>query len=282
MSATTDLDFAQLTQNAKKQARTLLDTGNNRLWLIAAIVLWVATAGAIFSLGSSLVYAADASIMTEQPSTFAMLMTLAAYGLMLVLALLVLVPMTGGVVCLAGRIFERRDVDGKDLFLAYSSLGQYWKCTKLGAYILVQPVLALLVAVLTGLVAPSLLLEGLTEETATSVWVSLAVIGMMLLGICLAALVLYWCRNSFVCTVLMARGMTLKEAKARMRKLCRNCRYRTLGYRASFAGWAVLAILSVGASAVIDTLPYALLCNQLVCDALILQENKNQKLKYKP
>ena len=43
----------------------------------------------------------------------------------------------------------------------------------------------------------------------------------------------------------------------------------------SFFGWAALGVATVFVSTVVDTVPYLLLCNQMLCDALKSQEIQN-------
>ena len=128
-------------RQSKSRARELLDRGNNRLWLIVAITLWIATAGTVYMLGGGLVYAADESILTAEPSMLAVGLSLLSYALMLVLALVLLVPMAGSVVLLARYVYEGRELEAVDLFAAFGSLKQYFLCMRLGLYSLGYPVL---------------------------------------------------------------------------------------------------------------------------------------------
>jgi len=270
-----DRDLSVKLRECKIQARALLDTGNNRLWLILAIGLWLATAGLIYMLGGCLVYAADDSVFTEQPSVLANVMVIASYALMLLLAFFVLLPMSGGVTNVAKRIYEKKPIEGKDLFFAFGSVKQYGLCLKTGIYAFAWPVMIALTVVLTSLVAGSLLYESMLASGAIIVLADLAWIGMLLLGPALGFLVLFISKSAFVGGVLLARGEPFRRMKKSMRYLCRGRDAAILGYRMSFAGWAALAVVTVLASAVIDTIPYLLLCNQFVCDALISEKKQN-------
>ncbi|MBQ2256108.1 MAG: hypothetical protein II330_04545, partial [Clostridia bacterium] len=76
---------ALLRKESKRQARLLMDEQGNRLSLVLAVCIWVATAGAIFLFCGALPYAADESVFTDQPSAFAMGLVLASYALMTLL-----------------------------------------------------------------------------------------------------------------------------------------------------------------------------------------------------
>lgn len=254
----------------------LLDTGGNRLWLALAICLWIATAGLIYLCCGGLVYAADESVFTDQPSVLATVLALISYALMLLLTLLVLVPMAGGVMLVAERIYLERPVRGADLFLTFSSFSCYVHCFKLGFYSLLWPILLIVTVVLSGVVAADALYTQVMEMSASYVLSELAAAAMLLPAAALGFLVLYICRGACVMGILMMRGMKRKEAKARMRQLCGNGGCALLYYRMSFLGWTALSVLTVGAWAVIDMLPYMLLSNQFLCDALILQEKQKQ------
>ena len=267
-----------LIRTCKAQARELLNVGNNRLYLAMAICLWIATAGAIFLGCGSIVYAADESVFTDQPSMLATALALLSYALMLLLALLLLVPMAGGVMLVAERIYLEKPVRGSDLFMTFSSFACYVHCFKLGLYSLLWPLMLVAVVALSGGVAANALYEIIIDTGASSVLAELASAAMILPAAALGFLVLYICRGACVTGVLMMRGMKRKEAKFRMRRLCRKGGCALLYYRLSFLGWTALSVLTVGAFAVIDTLPYMLLSHQFLCDALIMQENKKSKI----
>lgn len=267
----------RMTRECKQKARELLNTGNNRLWLILSISLWIATAGMIYLLGGSLIYAGDASVMTDSPSELSMVLVVAAYALMLVLFVTVLVPMAGGVWLVAGRIYEHQEICGADLFAAFDSGKRYLLCLRLGVLSLLRPLLPLAVTVLTGLVASSLLLEQLQALEATFVLVALSYAGMLIAAPALGFAVYYVCRNASVMCVLIMRGMSHREAKMRVRTLRRDSGCNLLYYRASHLGRTAVSVLTVGVYAVIDSIPHALLCHQFVCDALIAKEKENKK-----
>lgn len=271
-----DQDLSIRLRECKRQARALLDTGNNRLWLILSVGLWLATAGLIYMLGGSLVYAADDSVFTEQPSTLATVMAIASYAVMLLLAFFILLPMGGGVANVAKRIYEKKPIGGKDLFFAFGSAKQYGICLKTGLYAFAWPIMIALAVVLTSLVAGSLLYENMIASGAIVVLANLIWIGMLLLGPALGFLVLFICKSAFVGGVLLARGERFWQMRRRMCRLCKGRGAAMLGYRMSFAGWAVLAVATVLVSAVVDTIPYLLLCNQFVCDALICENKTNE------
>lgn len=258
-----------LVKQSKRQARELLDTGNNRLWLILSLCLWIFTAGGGYLLGAGFVYVADRSIFTDQPSALAMVMMLLSYGLMLLLALTLLVPMSGGVMLLARRVYEKKTLGAADLFLAFDSFGQYFRCLGLGFYALAWPLLTLAVAALGCLVLPSLLYEAMLASGAINVLCVLACAGCALLGGLLALAAFCFGLASQITLVLMARGEKFGQAMAHTRAICSNCRAALLYYRVSLIGHAALAVVTVGVSAVLDTLPWLLLSHQFLCDALI-------------
>ena len=263
-------------RQSKRRARELLDRGNNRLFLILAITLWIATAGAVYMLGGALVYAADESIFTAEPSMLAVGLTLLSYALMLVLALAVLVPMAGGVVLLARYVYEGRELEAADLFAAFGSPKQYFSCMRLGLYGLGYPVLIIAAAVLGVLVAPSVAAQAVTEaiapiageQSAMYVLSYVAFAGMLAIGVGLTFLVFYLCRTAHLKTALMARGLNLRKARACTAKLLAKSDCGSLLYHFSFAGHVVLAILTVGAAAVAHGIPLALLSHQFACDCL--------------
>ncbi len=263
-------------RQSKRQARELLDRGNNRLFLILAITLWIATAGAVYMLGGALVYAADESIFTAEPGMLAVGLTLLSYVLMLILALLLLVPMAGGVVLLARYVYEGRELEAADLFAAFGSPKQYFLCMRLGLYGLGYPVLIIAAAVLGVLVAPSVAAQAVTEaiapiageQSAMYVLSYVAFAGMLAIGVGLTFLVFYLCRTAHLKTALMARGLDLRKARACTAKLLARSDCGSLIYHFSFAGHVVLAILTVGAAAVAHGIPLALLSHQFACDCL--------------
>ena len=125
-------NVSQLIKDCKRRARVLLDTDHNRLWLILALGLWLATAGFTYMLGGALVYAANDSVFTEQPSVLATVLLIASYTLMLLLAFLLLVPMSGGVIHVSEQIYKGERVQGRDLFYAFGSFGRYVRCMRAG------------------------------------------------------------------------------------------------------------------------------------------------------
>jgi hypothetical protein len=267
-------------RQSKQRARELLDRGNNRLWLIIAITLWIATAGTVYMLGGGLVYAADESILTAEPSMLAVGLSLLSYALMLVLALALLVPMAGSVVLLARYVYEGRELEAVDLFAAFGSLKQYFLCMRLGLYSLGYPVLIIAAAVLGVLVAPSVIAQAVTdaiapiagEQSAMYVLSYVAFAGMLVIGVGLTFLVFYLCRTAYLKTALMARGMSLRRAKAYTATLLAKSECGSLIYHFSFAGHVALAILTFGAAAVAHGIPFALLSHQFACDCLKIQE----------
>ena len=192
-----------IARQSKQRARDLLDRGNNRLWLIIAITLWIATAGTVYMLGGGLVYAADESILTAEPSMLAVGLSLLSYALMLVLALVLLVPMAGSVVLLARYVYEGRELKAVDLFAAFGSLKQYFLCMRLGLYALGYPVLIIAAAVLGVLVAPSVIAQAVTdaiapiagEQSAMYVLSYVAFAGMLVIGVGLIFLMNYFVKK---------------------------------------------------------------------------------------
>ncbi len=260
------------TRQSKRQARELLDTGNNRLWMILSICLWILTAGAIYLVCSGLVYAADDSVFTEQPSTIAMGLLLLSYGLMLLLALLLLVPMAGGIMLLGRYVYEGRKLETADLFTTFDTPSQYFICMRLGLYGLAHPVLAVAVAVLGCVAAPAALAELMMQMGATTVLSWVACTGVFATGLALTGLMLFICRTAHLTGAFMARGMRWRKARARTKELLARSGCGSLYYRLSFAGHAALAVATVGVSAVAYSIPLILLSNQFACDAHKSQE----------
>lgn len=259
----------------KRQARALLDMGNNRLWLIFALGLWLATAGFIYMLGGALVYAADDSVFTEQPSALATVLLIASYALMLVLTLLLLVPMSGGVIHLSQLIYEGRRTEGRDLFYAFGSFGQYVRCMRAGLRSLGFPIFSLASILIASLALASSVGQLIADQTAIYVLADFAFLGIILAGIALCFLVLFLFRGAFVAGVLIMRGLSRKEIKAQKKEICRGRGGALLGYHLGFFGWAALGVATVFVSTVVDTVPYLLLCNQMLCDALKPQNKQN-------
>ncbi len=262
-------------KDCKRRARVLLDMDHNRLWLIFAIGLWLATAGFIYMLGGALVYAADDSVFTEQPSVLATVMLIASYALMLVLAFLLLMPMSGGVIHVSQRICEGQRVEGRDLFYAFGSVKQYLRCTRAGLRSLGFPIFSLALVLIASIVLASSVGQVIADQTAIYVLADLAFLGIILAGIVLCFFALFLFRRAFVAGVLIMRGLPRKEVKKQMKEICRGRGGALLGYHLSFFGWALLAVATVLVSAVVDTVPYLLLCNQMLCSALKSQEKQN-------
>ena len=265
----------QIAKQSKREARRLLDIENNRLWLILSLCLWLFTAGAIYMLGAGLIYAADASIFTEQPSAFASIMVLLSYGLMLLLALGFLVPMSGGIVLLARRVYERQMLCAPDLFIPFDSFGQYFRCFGLGLYVWIRWGLVIVAAVIGCLFLPSLLYEAMLETGAINVLCVLACLVCAVLGGLLTIAVYCLCMASGITLVLMARDEGWGLARAHAILYCLG-HFPTLWYyHVSLLGHAALAALTVGVSAILDTLPMMLLSHQYLCDALIQHKKQN-------
>lgn len=268
------------TRDCKHRARALLDTGNNRIWLVIAIAIWIAAAGAVFLFGGSIVYASDASLFTEQPSPLAMGLLLASYGLMLVLFLLVLIPLGVGVWHTAHAIYQGNTVSGKDIFAAFSSFGKYFRFLKVGVYALL-PLLMLIPILFLTLIA----LTGFSYEGIPGAMIVLQlffVIVLLTIAAALFVLMLMLFRGRMLTCVYMLRGMPLVFSRARMKEVRKGTGFGLFYYHVSFWGWLALSVATVGAFAVIDTVPYMLLCHQYACDCLIMQEEMNQELKNKP
>ncbi|MBE6676470.1 MAG: hypothetical protein E7594_06470 [Ruminococcaceae bacterium] len=268
-------NVSQLIKDCKRRARVLLDTDHNRLWLILALGLWLATAGFIYMLGGALVYAADDSVFTEQPSVLATVLLIASYALMLLLAFLLLVPMSGGVIHVSEQIFKGERVHGRDLFYAFGSFGQYVRCMRAGLRSLGFPIISIAAILLTSLLLALTVGQMIFDMTAIYVFADLAFIGIILAGLALCFLVFFLFRRAFVAGVLIMRGLSRKEIKAQKKELCRGRGGALLGYHLGFFGWVVLAVATVLVSAMVDTVPYLLLCNQMLCDALKSQEIQN-------
>ena len=273
---------AQITRSCKGQARALLDTGNNRLWLIMSVVIWIASAGAVYLLCGSIVYAADASIFTDQPSALAIGLSLGSYGLMLLLFLLLLLPLGVGVLHVAELIYQKKTVVGSDLFAAFSSFRQYFLFLKVGVYALLPTLISIPVALIATLASAGLLQEQPEADSATIVLQALIVLFLWLVAAVLAIIALCLCRGRALTCVYMMRGMPMGKARARMKELRKGTGFGLVYYHLSFWGWGALAVLTVGASAVVDTIPYMLLCHQNACDSLITQEETNEELINKP
>ena len=265
-------DAIVTTRLCKKQARALLDAGNNRLWLSLAIVLWIASAGAIYMLGAGLTYAADSSIFTDQPSELAITLSLLSYVLMIVLALALLVPMAGGIMLLARYVYEGKRLEAGDLLAAFDSPKQYLRCMGLGLYGLMQPVMTVAVALLGCVTAPSTLSQMMRDAGARSVLVWLACAGVFALGTALTLTEIAVCRAAFLKGVFLARGKTWREATVRTKEILAKNGAFAFYYRWSFVGHVVLGVLTVGVSAVVDGIGHALLCHQFACDAFEMQE----------
>ena len=264
-------DAIAVVRCSKRRARELLDAGNNRLWLILSAVLWLATAGAIYLLGAGIAYAADASIFTEQPSELATTLALVSYGVMLLLAIFILVPMTGGVMLLASYIYERRMLEAADLLAAFATPRQYLRCMGLGAYGLLYPVLLVTSALLGCVAAPSAIAQIMREMSATSVLTWLACAGIFLAGAVLVLVVAITFRSTFVKSAFLARGMSWREACLRTRELRIRNGWFAFYYRMSFVGHVALGVLTIGVSAMIDGIGHALLSHQFACDAFETQ-----------
>lgn len=269
---------ALLRKESKRQARALMDEQGNRTSLVLMVCIWVATAGAIFLFCGALPYAADESVFTDQPSALAMALVLAAYALMALLALVVLLPMGVSIVHAACRISDGEARVGVDAaFEAFGSFGRYVRFLSIGAYALLLPCLALLcllISFLCGSVAYSLVLEW----SASSVWSWVAAFVAAVPAALVAPILLLAGKGTFVTVGLVLRGMTFRAARRLGRKEIRRARFSTLFYRLSFVGWLALAVITVGATAVLDTIPYVLLCEQTLCKSLILQEKINKEI----
>ena len=268
------------TRYCKYRARVLLDTDNNRMWLIMAIVIWIASAGAVFLFGGSIVYASDASLFTEQPSPLVMGLLLASYGLMLVLLLLVLIPLGVGVLHTAHTIYQGKTVSGRDVFAAFSSFGKYFLFLKIGVYALL-PLLMLIPILVLALIA----LTGFSYEEipgAMSVLQLFFAVVLLAISAVLFVLMLLLLRGRALTCVYMLRGMPLTLSRARMKEVRKGTGFGLFFYHVSFWGWLALSVATVGAFAVIDTIPYMLLCHQYSCDYLITEQEINEELKNKP
>lgn len=267
--------LTSVVKDCKRRARALLDADHNRLWLIFAVGLWLATAGFIYMLGGALVYAADDSVFTEQPSVLATVLLIASYALMLLLTFLLLVPMSGGVIHLSQRIYERQSVEGRDLFYAFGSFGQYVRCMRAGLRSLGFPIFSLASILIASLALASSAGQMIADQTTIYVLSDFAFLGIILAGIALCFLMIFLFRGAFVAGVLIMRGLPRKEIKKQKKEICRGRGGALLGYHLSFFGWAALGVATVLVSAVVDTVPYLLLCNQMLCDALKPQGNQN-------
>lgn len=265
------LSAVTVTRQCKSRARELLDAGHNRLWLSLAICLWIVTAGAVYLLGGGLLYAADASIFTDQPSTLAMGLVLLSYALMLLLALVLLVPMAGGIWLLARYVYEGKTLVAADLLAAFDSPKQYLHCMGVGLHGLACPLMIVAVAALGCIAAPSAAAQATSEMGAIYVLSWLAGTGAFLLGIALTLLMLCICRAAHLTSAYLARGMRWHEAKFRTKELLVKRGNGSLYYLLSFAGHVALAVVTVGVSAVVDGIPHALLCHQFACDHLKTQ-----------
>lgn len=266
------------TRQSKRQARELLDAGHNRLWLSLSICLWIVTAGAVYLLGAGLVYAADDSIFTDQPSLPAVGITLISYALMLLLAFFLLVPMAGGVMLLARYVYQGRLLEAADLLAAFDSPKQYFGCMKLGMYGLAHPLMTVAVALLGCIAAPAAMSEWMHDIGATSVlsWFSCA--GVLVIGAALTFIMVVVCRTAPLKGALMARGMTWRAARAYTKDLLAKSPQGSLYYNLSFSGHVALAVVTVGVSAVIDGIGYALLSHQFSCEPLKTQEKLNEEI----
>lgn len=267
--------LTSVVKDCKRRARALLDADHNRLWLIFAVGLWLATAGFIYMLGGALVYAADDSVFTEQPSVLATVLLIASYALMLLLAFLLLVPMSGGVIHVSQRIYEGQRTEGRDLFYAFGSFGQYVRCMRAGLRSLGFPIFSLASILIASLALASSVGQLIADQTTIYVLADFVFLGIVLAGIALCFLVLFLLRGAFVAGVLIMRGLPRKEVKKQKKEICRGRVGSLIGYHLSFFGWAALGVATVLVSAVVDTVPYLLLCNQMLCDALKPQENQN-------
>lgn len=259
-------------KQSKMQARALLDTGNNRMWLSLSVVLWLITAGAIYMLCAGLVYAADESIFTDQPSALAVGLTVLSYALMALSAFALLLPMTGGMMLLARRIYEGKVPEVRDLFAAFDSPKRYLCCLGLGFYGLLRPVLTLLILLLGCVAAPSVTAQIMRDAGAISVLIWLACAGVLALGVAAALAVMIAFRATCLKAALLSRGMPWHEACLRVREMLAKNRAFPFYYRLSFAGHAALCVLTIGVSAVIDGIGHALLCHQYACDAFETRE----------
>lgn len=273
---------AQITRSCKRQSRALLDTGNNRLWLILSVVIWIASAGAVYLLCASIVYAADASIFTDQPSMLVTGLSLGSYGLMLLLFVLLLLPLGVGVVHVSELIYQKKTVTGGDLFAAFSSWKQYFLFLKVGVYALLPMLMPILISLIASVASTGLLQVQTETDIAIIVLLAFVVLFLWLVAAVLAIVTLFLCRGRALTCAYMMRGMPLGKARARMKELCKGVGFGLVYYHLSFWGWGALAVLTVGASAVVDTIPYMLLCHQNACDCLIAQEETNQELTNKP
>ena len=270
----------EMTRQSKRRAKALLDKENNRIWLALAICMWIASAGAVYMLGGALVYAADESIFTAEPSVLAVGLMLLSYALMLVLALLVLVPMAGGVVLLAWYVYEGRGLEAADLLVAFDSPKRYLHCMRLGFRGLACPVLTVAAFVLGCIAVPSAVAQAVTQtieaypgqENAMYVLSWLAYAGAALIGIAAVVLILFLFRNAHLTSAYMARGMGRREAKNATKELLANSGCGSVYYRLSFVGHIILAVPTVGVSAVVCSIPLALLGNQFACDFQKTQE----------
>ena len=262
----------EITRQSKKRARALLDAGSNRLWLSLSAVLWMATAGAIYMLGAGLAYAADGSIFTDQPSELAITLSLLSYVLMAVLAIVFLLPMTGGVMQLARLIFEGKRLQAGDLLLAFDSPRQYFRCMGLGLYGLLYPVLTLAVALLGCVAAPSILSGIMRDAGAISVLIWLACAGVAVPGGIAALAVAVAFRSACLRGAFLSRGMPWHEARLRTREIVAKNGLFPFYYRASLLGHVALSVLTIGVSAVVDGIGHALLSHQFACDAFETQE----------
>ena len=226
-------------------------------------------------LGGCLVYAADDSVFTEQPSVLATVLLIASYALMLLLALFILLPMSGGVIRVAEQIYKGEHVQGRDLFYAFGSFGQYARCMRAGLRSLGFPIISIAAILLTSLTLASSVGQLIADQTAIYVVADMAFIGIILAGIGLCFLVLFLFSKAFVTGVLIMRGLPRKQIKEQRRAICKGRGGALFGYHMSFTAWTLLAVATVLVSAVVDTVPYLLLCNQMLCDALNSQENQN-------
>lgn len=266
-------DAIRVTRESKMRARMLLDAGNNRLWFCLAIVLWIASAGAIYLLGAGIAYAADASIFTEQPSTLAIVLSVLSYALMIVLAIALLVPMTGGIMLLARYVYEGRTLEAGDLLAAFDCPKRYWRCMGLGLYGWMRPVLSVAAALIGCVAIPSLLSEMMRARGARSVFVWLACAGTALLGAVSALAVMALCRGACLKIAFLARGKSWYESDMRTREMLAKNGMLPYYYHLSFAGHMALCVLTVGVSAAVDGIGHALLCHQFLCDAFETPRN---------
>lgn len=260
------------TRQSKRQARELLDAGNNRLYFSLAIILWIASAGAIYLLGAGLAYVADASIFTDQPSALAITLSMLSYVLMIVLALLILVPLAGGIMLLAGYVYRGKTPRAGDLLAAFDSPKQYLRCMGLGLYGLMQPVLSVATALIGCVAIPSLLFQMMQANGARSVLIWLACAGTALLGAAAALAVMVLCRAAYLRGAFLARGKSWHESTMRTREILAKNGTLPYYYHLSFAWHVALCVLTVGVSGVLDGIGHALLCHQFACDAFETQK----------